>query len=131
MRRASQHRPLSLPVSSGVLAQSSNLDELLAELSHVLDPVVDIFLAMIPYAAGLASTVRLGQLLGHNTPEAVRAAKVTVRAAYVFAILVTAFLATGLLVGRFWLAGLYVKGEGRSEDEVRGLIASVLIPIAT
>jgi Na+-driven multidrug efflux pump len=97
----------------------------------VLDLAVDIFLAMIPYAAGLASTVRLGQLLGHNTPEAVRAAKVTVRAAYVFAILVTAFLATGLLVGRFWLAGLYVKGEGRSEDEVRGLIASVLIPIAT
>jgi Na+-driven multidrug efflux pump len=88
----------------------------------VLDLAVDIFLAMIPYAAGLASTVRLGQLLGHNTPEAVRAAKVTVRAAYVFAILVTAFLATGLL---------YVKGEGRSEDEVRGLIASVLIPIAT
>ena len=92
---------------------------------------VDIFLAMIPYAAGLASTVRLGQLLGHNTPQACRAAKVTVRAAYVFAITVTAFLATGLLVGRFWLAGLYVKGEGKSENEVRSLIANVLIPIAT
>lgn len=86
---------------------------------------------MIPYAAGLASTVRLGQLLGHNTPQACRAAKSTVRAAYAFAITLSATLATGLLVGRFWLAGVYVKGEGRSEQEVRKLIAEVLIPIAS
>jgi len=28
------------------------------------------------------------------------------------------------------LAGVYVKGDGESEKEVRALIASVLIPIA-
>jgi len=99
--------------------------------SHTsLNLTVDIFLAMIPYAAGLATTVRLGQLLGHNTPQACRAATSTVRAAYTFTVAVTACLATGLFVGRFWLAGVYVKGDGESEKEVRALIASVLIPIA-
>jgi Na+-driven multidrug efflux pump len=85
---------------------------------------------MIPYAVSLASTVRLGQLLGHNTPTAVQAATVTVRAGYVFAISVTACLATGLLLGRHWLARLYVAGDDMESEEVRRLIASVLIPIA-
>lgn len=92
---------------------------------------MDIFLAMIPYATGLASTVRLGQLLGHNTAVASRAAKVTVRAAYVFAISVTAMLATGLLLGRHLLAAIYVKGDSQEDREVRELIAAVLVPIAT
>lgn len=85
---------------------------------------------MIPYAIGLASTIRLGQLLGHNTSSAARAATTTVRAGYVLAIAVTAVIATCILAGRWALASWYVRGDGPQETRVKQIIANVLIPIA-
>lgn len=92
---------------------------------------VDIFLAMIPYASGLATTVRLGQLLGHRHPGAARAAVITVRAGYAMAIGITFLLALALVTLRGIVAKAWIDGDGEVEVEVRDLIKRVLVPIAT